>query len=42
MLDQGLLHGLLIGHLKSTEIPFITTFHGTYGTENFFKKNITV
>ena len=27
---------------KVTEIPFITTFHGTYGTENLFKKNITV
>ena len=23
---------------KVTEIPFITTFHGTYGTENLFKK----
>ena len=23
---------------KSTKTPFITTFHGTYGTENFIKK----
>ena len=24
--------------IKGSEIPFITTFHGTYGTENLFKK----